>query len=463
MQADVLAFLDNDVEKQGKIIDGCAVLSPEQVQELEYEAVILCSVAIDKMRQQLLALGVLDEKIVPYQMIRDFVRGELSNVTFKVFGSFMVDDEKEKRAALFFNEIGRSGAPIALLEAARILCKQGWKVTAYAEHDGTLHSDLKNIGVVIVLVDCLSFLYMDDIPFIEMHSLLLVNTAVFAPLLRRHSKELPVVWWLHESEKNPYGNLLKKVLSDIKPSGCHVYTVGQRARQILAEFLPAWMTAFNGNLYYGRADFYNDRHRKKNQRLVFSCIGYYCDNKAQEILVKAIENLPKYNKKRAEFLFIGRQDKKVAKFVMQKAKIYQEIKACGEYSQKQIREAYSRIDVLVCPSRSDTMPIVVTEAMMCHIPCIVSDSVGQSEFIEQGRNGWVFPTDDVKKLSELIADIIEIPEQLLAMGDEARKVYDRYFCIEEFECNLKFILKTVYREDGNGGNNSDMENWQYSD
>ena len=136
VQADVLAFLDNAVEKQGKIIDGCAVLSPEKVQELEYEAVILCSVAIDKMRQQLLALGVLDEKIVPYQMIRDFVRRELSNVTFKVFGSFMVDDEKEKRAALFFNEIGRSGAPIALLEAARILCKQGWKVTAYAEHDG---------------------------------------------------------------------------------------------------------------------------------------------------------------------------------------------------------------------------------------------------------------------------------------------------------------------------------------
>ena len=96
-------------------------------------------------------------------------------------------------------------------------------------------------------------------------------------------------------------------------------------------------------------------------------------------------------------------------------------------------------------------------------PCIVLDSVGQSEFIEQGRNGWVFPTDDVKKLSELIADIIEMPEQLLAMGDEARKVYDRYFYIEEFECNLKFILKTVYREDGNGGNNSDMENWQYSD
>ena len=42
---------------------------------MEYEAVILCSVAIDKMRQQLLALGVLDEKIVPYQMIRDFFGG----------------------------------------------------------------------------------------------------------------------------------------------------------------------------------------------------------------------------------------------------------------------------------------------------------------------------------------------------------------------------------------------------
>ena len=83
------------------------------------------------------------------------------------------------------------------------------------------------------------------------------------------------------------------------------------------------------------------------------------------------ENCPSRARKRIEFRLsskIGRQDKKVAKFVMQKAKKYQEIKACGEYSQKQIREAYSRTDVLVCPSRSDTMPIVVTEAMMCHIP-----------------------------------------------------------------------------------------------
>lgn len=459
VQTDVLAFLDNDEEKQGQVIDRCAVLPPEQVRELEYEAVILCSAAIDEMRQQLLALGVLDERIVPYQMIRSFVQGKLRNVKSKVFGSFMADNKEEKRAALFFNELGRSGAPMALLEAAGILCRHGWKVTAYAEHDGALYNDLRNLGAVIVLVDNLSLLYMDDVPYLEKHNLLLVNTSVFAPLLRKHSKKIPVVWWLHESERDLYGNLLKMVLSDIKPSCCHIYTAGQRARQLLEEYLPAWMTVFSGNLYYGRADFYNDRHCKKNKRLVFACIGYFCDRKAQEILVRAIAILPESYRRRAQFHFIGRSDKSVAEFVMQNTKVYPEIKMLGEYSQAQIRDAYREIDVLVCPSRSDTMPIVVTEAMMCHIPCMVSDSVGQAEFISQGQNGWVFPTDDVKKLSELIADIIEKPEQLPAMGDEARKVYDRYFGIEEFEFNLKFILKTVYREDGNCGNNSDMGNW----
>ena len=63
---DVLALLDNAPEKQNTLLDGIPVLSPQEGIKLEYDAVIILSFYVKSMKQQLVELGVEEEKIIHF-------------------------------------------------------------------------------------------------------------------------------------------------------------------------------------------------------------------------------------------------------------------------------------------------------------------------------------------------------------------------------------------------------------
>ena len=61
---DIVALLDNNKGKQGQIIDGNHVLSPEDaVRKLDFDAVFILSAHVSEMTKQLLRLGVCGERI----------------------------------------------------------------------------------------------------------------------------------------------------------------------------------------------------------------------------------------------------------------------------------------------------------------------------------------------------------------------------------------------------------------
>jgi len=63
---------------------------------------------------------------------------------------------------------------------------------------------------------------------------------------------------------------------------------------------------------------------------------------------------------------------------------------------------------------------VVTEAMACGVPVIVSDNTGASDVVEQGVNGFVVPTYSVDAIKEQILQIKNSPDQAKEMGVAAR-------------------------------------------
>ena len=157
----------------------------------------------------------------------------------------------------------------------------------------------------------------------------------------------------------------------------------------------------------------------------------------------ALEQIPQYYRKKIQVLFAGEIPSKCRSDWEKIQSQMPEVFMMGELTQKQVKELYHKIDVLICPSRDDPMPIVVTQAMQYGIPCIVSDQVGQSEFMRQGFGGMVFPNEDINELSKLMVWCIENPEQLKEKGMQTSKVYKSYFTEENMRKRLNEILLKI--------------------
>jgi len=63
---EIVAFLDNDSKKQGKLFHGVKIVSPAEGVKLEFDYIVIASGKYDMMGRQLLELGVDERKIISY-------------------------------------------------------------------------------------------------------------------------------------------------------------------------------------------------------------------------------------------------------------------------------------------------------------------------------------------------------------------------------------------------------------
>jgi len=72
---------------------------------------------------------------------------------------------------------------------------------------------------------------------------------------------------------------------------------------------------------------------------------------------------------------------------------------------------YLASDVYVHPSSHDPHPLAISEANFCGLPIIASDSVGSvgsTDDVQPGRNGWVYPTGNITALSDALTAAIQM-------------------------------------------------------
>lgn len=152
--------------------------------------------------------------------------------------------------------------------------------------------------------------------------------------------------------------------------------------------------------------------------------------------------IPDTKKSQARFVFICPGAGNDSKWGEMACRIPQ-IEILGEQTQEELEQILSNIDVFVCPSRDDPMPIVVTEAMQHYVPCIVSNQVGQSEFMIGDVGGFVFESEDVEALSRLMEFCIDCSKEIEKRQDEAYKIYCDNFSQDAMERKVREIIDKV--------------------
>ena len=99
--------------------------------------------------------------------------------------------------------------------------------------------------------------------------------------------------------------------------------------------------------------------------------------------------------------------------------------------------------MVISVSRSDSMPIVITEGMMQAKTCIVPDNVGTARYIEDGINGLIFGQENVLELSEKLRWLLHHRDELRFIGQKARRVYETYFSKEVFAANIRNVMERM--------------------
>jgi glycosyltransferase involved in cell wall biosynthesis len=102
----------------------------------------------------------------------------------------------------------------------------------------------------------------------------------------------------------------------------------------------------------------------------------------------------------------------------------------GRLPNAEVREAMRACDAFVLPMKQGTLfnfGMVLLEAMSCGAPTISAPVPAAVDIIDDGRNGFVMPFDDVKALSNIISRLIDDRELRARIGKEGRKTMTAFY------------------------------------
>ena len=430
---DIVCFLDNNHVKWNQELCGKIIDKPNNVLNYEFDYILIMCKSQEEIFNQAINLGVSRQKIVSYNQFKQmglksyFVKyGEHKSKCYDVIVISTILDY--------------NGGTMAVVYAVKALQAKGKKVLLCAEDcSEKLLSELITDDIEIMIVPSLPITINDELMnCIEKCQMVLVNVFQMLPVVCQINGKKPVLWWIHEP-----ANLYDKVMQEFPQyknskltSQINCIAVSRIPQK---NFFEKYFRDIHKTMAYGIPDMTisETSFEKKKNKIVFAIVGSVIERKAQDIFVESIKSMDKSELQKADFYIIGLCANDIyGKQITQNIKGYNNIYMLGNLTRAEMNKIYHQIDVVVCPSREDPLPIVMTEAMMYGKPCIASDSTGTADYIDNGVNGFVCKTEDAEDLCEKMRYFIHNPERIKEMGQEARKVYEEYFTMDKFADRL---------------------------
>jgi len=153
----------------------------------------------------------------------------------------------------------------------------------------------------------------------------------------------------------------------------------------------------------------------KNKKIILS-LGHLIKGKGIDNLIKAFNQL---NSNDAVLLIAGAGDQK--ENLKNLAKKNVDIKFIGYIEDKEKAKYFSIADFFVFPTHNDAWGFVINEALYYGLPIISTDKAGARELIENGKNGFIIPDNDVDALVKSLKKLLDDPKLLAKMKENVRR------------------------------------------
>jgi glycosyltransferase involved in cell wall biosynthesis len=189
------------------------------------------------------------------------------------------------------------------------------------------------------------------------------------------------------------------------------------------------------------------RQIKHSQNINIAMIGTYEERKGHAILLKALDALSvTKSKNKININFFG-QSKFGNIFKIKELGNNLELSHLINYHEyeEDIDKLYLQQDIIVLPSLdSETMPLVLIDAMAYYKPIIGSKLQGVMDLIEHGVNGFLFDIGDYNALAIYLEKLILNEELRVSFGSAGRNRYESRFTAERMANDYHDVfIKTI--------------------
>jgi glycosyltransferase involved in cell wall biosynthesis len=159
-----------------------------------------------------------------------------------------------------------------------------------------------------------------------------------------------------------------------------------------------------------------------NDTVVISTRPFYNHHYDVERLIRAIPLVSK-NHSNVKFIIKGRGPlEDYLKSLAEKLTVSEHIRFVGLTQYNEMGQYLSAANIYVSTCFMDTTSVSLLEAMACGLAPVVTDTIGNREWIEDNVNGFLFPPMDHKKLAEKISQLIENKPLTKSFGERCAEI-----------------------------------------
>ncbi len=441
---EIVAFADNNRSLWGHEYLGKIIISPVEIPNYGFDFIVIATNKYySEINQQLIEMGVSPEQIYSLEIfLAKQRRGHIS-----LYGT--EDSKCSAQALLISTDLNYNGGTLACVYAAQAL-KKDYKNVCIAAPTGNLKliREINELGITAAIAPALLAPGPKELALAKDAEFVLVNVYQSIAAACEFSRVKPVVWWIHEcceliDVTNEYYHC-----DYFTPYFSKIHTVAV-CRNVQDNLKKAWPDLPVSIMNYGLPDFYKPGLKAKGGRhsVIFAIVGGVIYLKAQDVFVKAAVRYNEICRNPAEFWIIGSgSESEYFTEVMNIANGVPNITWKGELSREQLEDIYPQIDVIVCPSRQEGIPIVVNEGLMNAKVCIVADTAGDNDYIVDGESGLFFHGEDVEELANKMTYVAENYESLKNMRQKARQVFIDHYSMESFRLRLEREIASTIAE-----------------
>lgn len=352
-----------------------------------------------------------------------------------------------RRVLLISHELSLTGAPLVLLYFAQTLTHLGYQPVMIGPADGPMREENTKSGIPTIIDAGILQDGSNVVEWVKMFDLVVANTIVVAAAVERLSAvRIPVLWWIHESMASYDNPELVRHIPARLPEHISVYCVCNYARQCLLRVRPAYSIRI---LHYTMPDIGEAAGQRAfalpphDGKKVLTLIGTLEPRKGHDILEAALNMLPEHVREQCFFVIVGRPCADASyETVMRMCRRYPDSVHYYEFlSRDEIYALHHMTDCLLCVSRDDPLPCVITEALSAGKPVISTENTGYAPILKKMHSGMIYGRDDPAELVACLETYIMNPDAAHEISSHARATYETYFSQTVFERSVRQILR----------------------